>query len=219
MLALGYLRYRGDALNYIPAIWRAQPPQDQSNIGMDMTASGNEIDDTKVVEQKIKNQFEILKRIDSYIGTTNTKCTLIMSYCAGFTALALSLLGRLSLTEASTATAIILGISYCYSLLFAFACMIMACLTIFPATRSTPAKDSLIYFGDISAHESLSSYISKIRSISESDFLTDLAGQTHALSLIARKKFKIIQYLSFILYIHFACATAFLITFSLHHIR
>jgi hypothetical protein len=219
MLALGYLQHYGGALNHVLPDGGPSPLQDHSIMGMDMTASDSEDDDKKIIEQKIKNQFEILKRIDSYIGTTNTKCTLIMSYCVGFTALALSLLGRLSLSVENTATAVTLGLSYSYSLLFAFICMIMACLTIFPATRSTPARNSLIFFGDISAHKDPSSYISKIHSTSESDFLKDLAGQTHALSVIAGKKFKIIQYLSLILYLHFACATAFLITFSLHHIK
>lgn len=169
----------------------------------------------KVIEQKTKNQFEVIKRIDVYIGTTNTKCTIIMSYCAAVIALMFSLLARMDLASATTPFVVSIGLSSGFSLVTAVICMLMACLTIFPVTFSNPDRykgDSLIFYGDIAGTQGgAATYIEKINKISDEQYLEDLSGQVFTLAKIVSRKFLLIQKLSIVLGVHFVCAVSFLV--------
>lgn len=171
---------------------------------------------SKVIEQKIKNQFEVIKRIDVYIGTTNTKCTIIMSYCAAVIALIFALLGKLEVTN-TTPIIVCIGLFACLSLIAAITCMLMACFTIFPVTFSNPDKnrgESLIFYGDIAGTKNGSDgYAKRIIEVSDEDYLNDLSGQVFTLAKIVDRKFWLIQKLSVVLCIHFACISVFLVTF------
>lgn len=170
---------------------------------------------SKVIEQKIKNQFEVIKRIDVYIGTTNTKCMIIMSYCAAIIALIFSLLGKIDLACTTTPFVVSLGLSCGLSLITAVICMLMACLTIFPVTFSSPNKykgESLIFYGDIASTEGgADAYIRKVNAISDEEYLDDLSDQVFTLAKIVSRKFSLIQNLSAILCVHFLCAILFLL--------
>lgn len=171
---------------------------------------------SKSTEQKTKNQFEVIKRIDTYIGTTNTKCTIIMSYCAAVIAIIFSLLGRIDLASTTTPFIVTVGLSCGLALITAAICMLMACLTIFPITFSSPKKyrgESLIFYGDIANTEGgADAYIQKINEISDEKYLDDLSDQVFTMAKIVSRKFSLIQILSFILCIHFLFALSFLAT-------
>lgn len=171
---------------------------------------------SKVIEQKIKNQFEVIKRIDVYIGTTNTKCTIIMSYCAAVIALIFALLGKLEVTN-TTPIIVCIGLFACLSLIAAIICMLMACFTIFPVTFSSSDKnrgESLIFYGDIAGTQNGSDgYAKRIIEVSDEDYLNDLSGQVFTLAKIVDRKFWLIQKLSVVLCVHFACISVFLVTF------
>ncbi|WP_110393106.1 Pycsar system effector family protein [Pseudomonas syringae] len=168
----------------------------------------------KAIEQKTKNQFEVIKRIDVYIGTTNTKCTIIMSYCAAVIALVFALLGRVDLANTTVPFNVSVGLSSSLSLITAVICMLMACLTIFPITFSSPNKhkgQSLIFYGDIASIQGgADAYIKKVNEITDDRYLEDLSDQVFTLSQILSRKFSLIQKLSIILCIHFLCAISFL---------
>ncbi|MCY1381830.1 hypothetical protein D9M69_697870 [compost metagenome] len=91
----------------------------------------------------------------------------------------------------------------------------MACLTIFPATFSSPTNPrgkSMIFYGDIAASPSnANSYDQRIFDISDEDFLSDLNKQIFTLSKIASDKFSKIQKITCILIAHFLLMAAFLI--------
>jgi hypothetical protein len=165
-------------------------------------------------ENKIKNQFEVIKRIDTYIGTTNTKCTIIMSYCAAATAFVFTLLAKLELAKASLQLIVGIGVFSCLALVLALICMVLATLTIFPVTFSNPKSprgQSLLFYGDIASCGSGEDYSKRIAQVSCEGFLEDLNGQVYTLASIASKKFDRIKIVSIILMVHFGCMAAVLI--------
>lgn len=166
-------------------------------------------------EKKIKNQLEVLKRIDMYIGTTNTKCTIIMSYCSAAIAFIFILLSKLESDKAGLLLMVAIGVFSVLALAFAMWCLVLAILTIFPVTYSSPKLHrgkSLIFYGDINNFESgMAGYVNKIREVSDLEFLDDLNGQIHTLSTIVTEKFSRIKLLAVLLMIHFACISALLI--------
>lgn len=165
-------------------------------------------------EKKIKNQLEVIKRIDTYIGTTNTKCTIIMSYCAAATAFIFTFLSKLEPSHASLPLLVEIGLFSTLALFFGLWCMTLAALVIFPVTFSTPKNhkgESLIFYGDIASATDGGSYSEKVKQVSEEDFLEDLNGQIYTLASIASDKFSRIKFATIILMIHFGCMTGVLI--------
>jgi hypothetical protein len=166
------------------------------------------------VEKKIKNQFEVIKRIDSYIGATNTKCTIIMSYCAAATAFIFTLLAKLEPAKASMQLMVGIGFFSCLALALALVCMVLATLTIFPVTFSkpdSPKGQSLLFYGDITSFGGGENYSKLILNASEEEFLDDLNGQVYTLASIASSKFDRIKLVALILMVHFGCMAGVLI--------
>ena len=169
--------------------------------------------ESKDSEKKIKNQLEVLKRIDTYIGTTNTKCTIIMSYCAAATAFIFTLIAKLDPAHASIQLLVAIGICSTFALGLALYCMVQAALTIFPITFSKPGAQnasSLVFFGDIASCSDGNAYSNKINEISEQNFLEDLNGQVYTLASIAKQKFDRIKVATVVLMLHFVCMAGFL---------
>lgn len=156
--------------------------------------------ESKSIEQKTKNLFEVLKRLDTYIGTTNTKCTIIMSYCAAVIGLIILLISRVIPEVSHPAFLVLIGILSVAIVISSVICMLMAISVIFPVTFSSPKNyngNSVIFFGDISAIKSTpSEYSEKIKSISDVEFLEDLSWQVYTLSTIVSDKFDRIKTLS-----------------------
>ncbi len=172
-------------------------------------------------EKIIKNQLEVLKRIDAYIGTTNTKCTIIMSYCVAATAFILALLDKLDLAGASMQLMVGIGLFSALALAFALWCMVLATLIVFPITFSkpnSPCGESLIFYGDIASCNKWEEYSSKVRQKNDDEFLEDLNGQIYTLASIASSKFSRIQFATIILMIHFGCMAAVLIGVTIFHL-
>lgn len=166
-------------------------------------------------EKKIKNQLEVLKRIDAYIGATNTKCTIIMSYCAAAIAFIFVLLRELDLDKASLVLMVSVGVFIVLALAAAMCCLVLATLTIFPVTYSNPKSHtgkSLIFYGDIDRFDGgAGGYVKQVKEASDEEFLDDLNNQIHTLSTIVNKKFSRIKFLAILLIIHFACISIVLI--------
>lgn len=167
--------------------------------------------ETQCTEKMIKNQIEVLKRIDVYIGTTNTKCTIVMSYCAAAIAFIVTLLAKLEPNDISMQLMVAIGLFSILAFALAIWCMALAIITIFPVTFSKPGTykgESLIFYGDISSCGGEEAYSIKIKNTSEEGFLDDLNSQVFALATIASNKFSRIQLIATILIIHFACLAA-----------
>lgn len=169
---------------------------------------------TQESEKKIKIQFETLKRIDTYIGTTNTKCTIVMSYCVAATAFIFTLLAKLDPASASMQLIVAIGIFSVLALALAIWCMVLATLTIFPVTYSSPDSPkgvSLIYYGDIASCGGGRDYSQRVQTSSDDEFLEDLNCQIYTLASIASSKFSRIKSVTIILMFHFGCMAAVLI--------
>jgi len=144
-------------------------------------------------EDRIKNLFEVLRRIDTYLVSTNQKVAIIISYSA-------AVLGWLSLNTGKI-TGIITNswISWCVVVLLfviitsSFISLWMGAKILFPITKSTIEReedDSVIFYGDISSTKGGSGgYYEKISTLDTYDFLKDLSQQAFTVSKILSKNF------------------------------
>lgn len=179
--------------------------------------------DEKEIEQKTKNLFEILKRLDTYIGTTNTKCTIIMSYCAAVIGLTTLLISRSVPDVSHPAFLVFIGLCSIIVIASSVVCMWMAISVIFPVTFSSPTNlmgSSLLYFGDIkSINNGAEGYKRKIEETSHADFLSDLCEQVFTLSTIATEKFDHIKKISWcLMYFNFIPTATLLISCVIYFI-
>ncbi|AIN59408.1 Pycsar system effector family protein [Pseudomonas soli] len=168
------------------------------------------------IENKTKYLFEIIKRYDTYIGSTNTKCTIVMSYCAAVIGFIMLLLNRIISPDAAPVFLVFAGIFSIIVIASSIVCMWIAMSVIFPVTFSDPKKyrgESLIFFGDVcSASKDKEEYFAKIKETSETAFCSDLAGQVYSMSKIVSEKFQKIKILSLtLLYLNFIPAAILLI--------
>ncbi|MBK3870400.1 hypothetical protein GFL09_22410 [Pseudomonas stutzeri] len=148
-------------------------------------------------EDRIKNLFEILKRIDTYLVSTNQKLAIIISYCA-------AVLGWLSLNVGKITGLVTHDwISWCVVILLfviilsSSISLLMAAKILFPVTNSTMERqvdDSLIFYGDISASKGGSGgYHGKVSTLDADDLVKDLSQQVFTVSKILSTKFQSIK--------------------------
>lgn len=146
---------------------------------------------TFTIQDKIKTQLEIIKRIDSHIASTNAKCAIVMSYCA-------AVLGWLAVNSSKLLEEItnaplnaIAGIFMTLGIALTVACLVLALKITFPATHSSDKEHrgkSMIFFGDV-ASQQLDQYVVRFSGLKDDEILKDLSTQIHTLSGIADRKF------------------------------
>ena len=149
-------------------------------------------------EEKISFLFELIKRYDNYIGATNTKCTIYLTYFA-------TTIGWIILSYARTLPA---AYNECVSaILILLSCAVLlssgffirkTLLIIFPVTTSSATTDagrSMIFYGDVSNRLS-SSYAEELRQLKYDDALKDLSEQAHVLAKTTNAKFSQIKELA-----------------------
>ncbi|WP_417561360.1 Pycsar system effector family protein [Marinomonas sp.] len=139
--------------------------------------------------------FEVLKRYDHYIATTNFKVALLMSFIGIVVFGVASKAIEQDFSKLSTHThyffIIVIVITIISSLISAFYLI----RVIFPNTSNENLdKKSLIFFGDVSSCENgATGYSKKIRELSQEDLNDDLAKQTFILACVVSKKFKTLE--------------------------
>lgn len=166
--------------------------------------STNKLDDP----ERIKIALDIIKRIDSYIVSTNTKSAVCLTYCAAVIAASVFLLRSASDLQISSINIwplSILCLSFLAVLISAFRAICLAFRVIFPNTSSTPNNksnySSVFFYGDISS-VSEKSYISKFREISQREITNDLLAQIHAASDVASKKMQLLKSMTKAVYVN-----------------
>lgn len=148
-------------------------------------------------EDRVKNLFEVLKRIDTYLVSTNQKLAIIVSYCA-------AVLGWLSLNVGKISSLVSTGWlnSFVLALLFIIIvssciCLLLTAKIIFPINTSSVERavdDSLVFYGDIaSAKGGSGGYHGKASSISSEELIKDLSQQIFSVSKILGDKFRSIK--------------------------
>lgn len=155
--------------------------------------SGDKLKNKFVDEDGVKSLFEILKRIDGYILSTNTKAAIIMSYCAaviGWFTLGFDRIYSTFVNSYLYWFALVLGVLL---VLVSSYCMYLAVSVILPRTNSTAlddSDDSLIFYGDISSlRKGAEGYADKLSELKVEDFILDQSRQIHAVAGIASAKF------------------------------
>lgn len=152
-------------------------------------------DEKENLKDKSAFLFDVIKRYDHYIATTNFKVALMMSFLAA-TVLGLTI-------RIMSLTPLQLGGGYVY-----FAAIFAAVLTIilsliaainllraiFPNTKTHNGDKSLIFFGDVANSDNgLDGYKKKIEEATPEKLLADLSSQTFVVAEVVNEKFRILK--------------------------
>ncbi|MCI5160992.1 MAG: hypothetical protein D3917_03010 [Candidatus Electrothrix sp. AX5] len=160
------------------------------------------IDNEKHLQEKIDFLFSIIRRYDSYIGTTNVKAGLMLSFMG--TIIVFLATRSISIDPASKSLGYIYYAAIFFSIitsLLSTAASITLLRVIFPNTKNKTITNekSLIFFGDVSAYNA-TSYYEKIKKSSMESLLQDLSAQTYILADIVNEKFRILKIAMLITY-------------------
>ena len=149
-------------------------------------------------ELKIKAEFlfNTLKRYDHYIGTSNFKVGLMMSFLA---TIILGLSIRIILLN-SVQTAP--GYIYYAGIIFAVITILCSLYVVtqlfrvvFPNTKNESTNRSLIFFGDVSnCNNGAKEYFTSISNVKTENIVEDLATQTYSVAGIIDEKFKLLKF-------------------------
>lgn len=139
--------------------------------------------------------LEIIKRYDHYIGTTNFKAGLLLSFLA--TVVVGLSLRIVTLKEEPSCDMIglkIISVLTILTLIFSFVAAFQLFRATFPSTTSPSGNKSVIHFGDVAEHNGgFEGYYKTIESITSEEICKDIATQAYVLACIAQKKFKLLQ--------------------------
>jgi hypothetical protein len=168
-----------------------------------MKLQGNVAMEELKIEDKTKYLLEVLKRIDSYVMSTNAKCAIIISYAAAVIAWVSVNLNKLVSDAQSPPLLILITIGIVGVIGSSIICLWMAVKVILPITTSSVEKDvgeSVIFYGDIaSTQKGAGGYENKVMSLASDTFLQDLSQQVFTLAKIANIKFEILKRLTLVL--------------------
>lgn len=139
--------------------------------------------------------FDILKRYDHYVATTNFKVGLIMSFL-GVTIFGL-IIRVLAISPEPAgcnylyyATVLLSGLTVLFSMLSALNLL----RAIFPSNKSKAGGESLIFFGDVAVIDGgVSSYVKKIEDADLEELVEDLSKQIYFVAEIINEKFRVLK--------------------------
>jgi hypothetical protein len=147
------------------------------------------------LKEKTAFLFDIIKRYDHYVATTNFKVGLMMSFVG---AILLGLTIRVMSITPSSSGCNYLYISAIFFSTLTILCSLLAAINllraVFPVTKTHDADKSLIFFGDVASCENgIEGYTEKIGAISLELLLEDLSKQTFIVAEIINEKFRILK--------------------------
>lgn len=156
---------------------------------MGAAASG---DASKRAENQQKLLIEIIKRYDGYIGATNTKIAVILSYSmayVGGVAFKIIDLSAKRSQEWIWWLALILAGASVAATLYAAYRAYEALNPQTPPGRAQHENPSIVFFGDVAnLAGGRDGYINRINEITDTETVEDLARQAHVLAIIVSKK-------------------------------
>ncbi len=139
--------------------------------------------------------FDVIKRYDHYIGTTNFKVGLMMSFLG---TIILGLTVRIMLLTPTQNGLSCLGdfaiMTSIITILFSLFAAIQLFRVVFPNTKNDCDIDSLIFFGDVSSCKNGSDgYYEKIKNATDEDLIKDIAVQTYNVAGVVTEKFRVLK--------------------------
>lgn len=144
--------------------------------------------DNNSIKNKVDFLWDVLKRYDHYIATTNVKASLLLGFL-GMVIFGVVL--RLSLLKFEQSCFVILFLVVSAFLLI---CCVYICWqlinVVLPNTSSGKGSDSAIFFGDVANLKNKNSYYEKIQESTEQTLQKDLAEQVYFVAKVADEKFK-----------------------------
>lgn len=152
-------------------------------------------DQTEILKGKSAFLFDILKRYDHYVATTNFKVALIMSFLGvvifGLMVRVISITpGQAGCDYIYDAAVIFSGLTTIISMLSA----INILRVVLPITNTHDEGKSLIFFGDVAACAGgASGYAKKIEESSDRELIEDLSKQTYIVAEIINEKFRVLK--------------------------
>lgn len=139
--------------------------------------------------------FDVLKRYDHYVATTNFKVALMMSFIG---AIILGITIRVMSIESAQGECNNLYYSVIIfsslTIIFSLITAINLLRAIFPNTKTHDGKKSLIFFGDVaSCEKGVDGYKEKIEEATYESLLEDLSKQTFIMAEIINEKFRVLK--------------------------
>lgn len=149
-------------------------------------------DASKRAESQQKLLLEIIKRYDGYIGATNAKIAVILSYCmayvGGVTFKIIDLSAKRSQDLSWLLAFVIAGVSVAATLYAAYRAY-EALNPQTPPGRAPHEKPSIVFFGDVAnLVGGRDGYVNRIKEITDAEIVEDLARQAHVLASIVSTK-------------------------------
>jgi hypothetical protein len=141
---------------------------------------------SKVMDYKEKSSFlwDVLKRYDHYIATTNFKIGLMLSF------LGVIIFGIFS--QKSEYSIACLNLVALLAIMFSLLAVFFLLRAAYPNVNNSNNIESLISFSSVSQN-SKDDFLTKIKNLEEDRVLTDLSCQVHEVSGIVEQKFKDIK--------------------------
>lgn len=143
-------------------------------------------------ENQQKLLFEIIKRYDGYIGSTNAKIAVILSYSMAY-------VGGITFKVIDLAAKRNADFIWCLALFLAGASVVATLCAVYyayaalnpqsPPGRAQYEKPSIVFFGDVAnLVGGRDGYVNRINEITDSEIVEDLARQAHVLASIVSNK-------------------------------
>ena len=151
----------------------------------------------KQTENQQKLLIEIIKRYDSYIGSSNAKIAVILSYSMAYIGGVAFKIIDLSAKRSHDCTWWLAIVISSASVLVTLYAMYLAYRALNPQTppgRAPHEQPSVIFFGDVAnLVGGRDGYFQRIKEISDTEIVEDLARQAHVLAGIVSNKMAILN--------------------------
>lgn len=146
------------------------------------------MDDNNKIKQDFL--FDIIKRYDHYIGTTNFKVGLMLSFLV--TVILGLAIRAMTVEKLPTSNLIITIITL--TIISALFAIIQLFRAVFPNTNTISETKSLIFFGDVaSAKNGANGYYKKVMAATDEQITKDIATQAFVVAEIVNEKFRILK--------------------------
>lgn len=150
------------------------------------------VETSKRTEEQKKLLLEIIRRYDVYVGTTNSKIAVILSYSVAYVfGVAVKFADLLEKHNCGLTWwfAVLFVCSSAAVTLYAAYVAYEALNPLMPSGRAQHESPSIIFFGDVSGLVGgRDGYVRRIMEITDVEIVEDLARQAHILACVVAKK-------------------------------
>lgn len=146
------------------------------------------------LKEKASFLFDVIKRYDHYIATTNFKVGLMMSFLSAVVVgLVVKVISTGAITGRDSLALLTLSFSF-LTIAFSLIASRLLLKVVFPDTSSCTETESLIFYGDVSRRNSTpQEYAQKFKSADLEKLVEDLSVQAFYVAKAADQKFTLIK--------------------------